>query len=101
MLHYMPGNDYRRGKRQVSFVVDESLWLAVRAAAVRRGTSMTSVIRDALLSETAGEQQEQPDTSPAPTPDWSSILRAGALAKGGDRVVYDVASQTDPLEEIA
>jgi hypothetical protein len=86
-------NDYRVGRRQVSFVVDEGLWGAVRDAARVRGCSMSDVVRDALLSEVVVE---------APMlrgqPDWESIMAAGRAAK----VVYPVDVRVvDPLEEIA
>ena len=51
MLHYMPKNDYRRGRRQVSFVVDEGLWGAVKGAAASRGWSVTRFVTEVLERE--------------------------------------------------
>lgn len=51
MLHYMAGNDYRRGRRQVSFVVDEGLWVAVKGVAAVRGWSVTRLITEVLERE--------------------------------------------------
>lgn len=51
MLHYMPCNDYRRDKRQVSFVVDEALWVAVKGAAAACGWSVTRFVTEILERE--------------------------------------------------
>ena len=51
MLHYMARNDYRRGRRQVSFVVDESLWAAVKGAAAVRCWSVTRFVTEILERE--------------------------------------------------
>lgn len=51
MLHYMARNDYRRGRRQVSFVVDESLWAAVKGAAALRCWSVTRFVTEILERE--------------------------------------------------
>lgn len=53
MLHYMAGNDYRRGRRQVSFVVDEGLWVAVKVRAGLEGVSVTRFV-SGLLEEVVG-----------------------------------------------
>jgi len=87
------GNDYRVGRRQVSFVVDEGLWGAVKAAAALRGLSVTAfvtgLLEDAVVVEAPVVQGQ---------PDWESIMAAGRAAK----VVYKVDTvEADPLEEIA
>lgn len=51
MLHYMAGNDYRRGRRQVSFVVDEGLWVAVKGVAAASGWSVTRFVTELLERE--------------------------------------------------
>ena len=89
----MAKNDYRVGRRQVSFVVDEGLWGLVRAAAAGRGVSVTGfvtgLLEDAVVVEPVGERVG---------PDWDSILAAGKRGK----VVYPVDVRVvDPLEEIA
>lgn len=47
----MAGNDYRGGKRQVSFVVDTGLWGAAKGVAVARGWSVTRLITELLEKE--------------------------------------------------
>lgn len=92
----MAKNDYRVGRRQVSFVVDEGLWCAVKAAAVAGGVSVTGfvtgVLEDAVVVERSVERVG---------PDWGAILAAGSRGK----VVYPVdvvdVRVVDPLEEIA
>ena len=65
-VHYMAGNDYRRGRRQVSMVVDDALWLAVKANAAAKGVSVTRFVTDLL------ETAVQPEPA---VPDWDAILR--------------------------
>jgi len=47
----MAGNDYRGDRRQVSFVVDTSLWGAAKGVAVARGWSVTRLITELLERE--------------------------------------------------
>lgn len=47
----MAGNDYRVDKRQVSFVVDSSLWAAVKGSAAARGWSVTRLVTELLEKE--------------------------------------------------
>lgn len=105
----MPGNDYRRGKRQVSLVVDEGLWWAVKAVAGHRGVSVTSLVTGLLEDLVDDEQQAEQDAPggsvrPA-TPDWAAILGAGREARVSVALDRDrertVSLAADPLEEIA
>lgn len=103
MLHYMR-NDYRRDKRQVSFVVDEGLWAATKGLAAARGVSVTQFVTGLLEAEVMPD--EQPDqtlppvaTTTSTTPDWDSIMDRGRATRV--RVVSDTVSGSDPLEEIA
>lgn len=122
MLHYMSGNDYRRGRRQVSFVVDEGLWLAVKAAAAGGGVSVTAFVTDLLenavgTAPTVGEQQG----TPLFELDWDALMERGresrastgrasgyygeavasvALDRSGDGQTISLYG-VDPIEEIA
>lgn len=105
MLHYMSGNDYRRGKRQVSFVVDVEVMDILRAKAARHGMSMTGYLTDLILKDLDREPQPTFPPPVAPTAhgtDWDAIIARGLASR--ERVgvsVCDAASQGDPLEEIA
>lgn len=97
-------NDYRQGRRQVSFVVDEALWAAVKGLAAARGVSVTRFVTELLEAQVMPDVQ--PNTSPstlAPatstTPDWESIMERGRASRVV--VVSDTVSGGDPLEEIA
>lgn len=119
-LHYMAGNDYRSGRRQVSFVVDESLWAAVKGVAAGRGWSVTRLVTELLEKEVgygdAGVGPRDREGSGASGGvdgalrgggsggdtvsgvagrgvDWDSLLVAGRAAK--------VSVVLDPIEEIA
>ena len=97
MLHYMAGNDYRRGRRQVSLVVDEGLWWAVKAAAAERGVSVTRLVTGLLedaVSEPVTEQQQNP-TGYRNTPNWAQNLPLQRVR------MEPVVVGADPLEEIA
>lgn len=106
----MPKNDYRKTKRQVSFVVDVEVMEVLRAKAERHGKTMTGYLTGLILKDL--DREPQPTTPvgprpavPRPVPDWNAIL-AGGLAESarlGEWLgsVRDVASQTDPIEEIA
>lgn len=120
MLHYMPKNDYRSGKRQVSMVVDEGLWWAVKAIAGQRGVSVTALVTE-LLQDLVSDVQPVSAASPTvpaarTAPDWDSIMERGLVAReavasvGLDRDrertvslygVSDTVSDGDPLGEIA
>lgn len=102
-LHYMR-NDYRAGRRQVSFVVDEALWGATKGLAAARGMSVTAFVTGLLEAEVMPDVQ--PDTPASPlapatptTPDWDSIMERGRASRVV--VVSDTVSGSDPLEEIA
>lgn len=123
MLHYMAGNDYRRGRRQVSFVVDEGLWVAVKGVAAARGWSVTRLVTDLLEREVcdgdvgvgsgggaraaaggsgAGQVGGRDRVDDAVEPavggvDWDSLLQRGREAK----VLVAAPSVRDPIEEIA
>lgn len=123
MLHYMAGNDYRRGRRQVSFVVDEGLWVAVKGVAAGRGWSVTRLVTELLEREVcdgdvgvgsgcgacsspggAGAGQERgrdrvddPVEPSAGRVDWDALLQRGREAKMQQVPVVRV----DPIEEIA
>ena len=96
-LHYMR-NDYRVGKRQVSFVCPEWLWLAVKEQAAVRGCSVSDLVRDALASEVAVEPREQQQAT-GHTPAWAeqALQSKYQAARAGEGVVVEA----DPLEEIA
>ena len=86
-------NDYRVGRRQVSFVVDEGLWGAVKAAAVAGGVSVTAFVTGLLEDAVVVERSVG-----GVGPDWDAIMAAGREVK----VVYSVDTVVvDPLEEIA
>ena len=123
MLHYMAGNDYRRGRRQVSFVVDEGLWVAVKGVAAARGWSVTRLVTDLLEREVcdgdvgvgsgggaraeaggsnAGQVGGRDRVVDAVEPavggvDWDLLLQRGREAK----VLVASPSVRDPIEEIA
>ena len=109
MLHYMAGNDYRSGRRQVSLVVDEGLWLAVRESARLRGCSVSALVRDALASEIAGDVVEvEPVRSGRDV--LAGIVAAGLVREGRASVALDrdetytvgvYSVDSDPLEGIA
>lgn len=123
MLHYMPRNDYRRDKKQVSFVVDEALWAAVKGAAAASGWSVTRFVTELLEREVgcgdvgvgpgggarasaggagAGEERgrdrvDDPVQSSVERVDWDALLQRGREAK-----VQPVSNMMlDPIEEIA
>ena len=123
MLHYMAGNDYRRDKKQVSFVVDEGLWVAVKGAAAACGWSVTRFVTELLEREVgcgdvgvgpgggarfaaggagAGEERgrdrvDDPVQSSSQRVDWDALLQRGREAK-----VQPVPNMMlDPIEEIA
>lgn len=104
----MSKNDYRAGKRQVSFVVDSDLMDTLRGKARRHGKTVTAYLTDLILKDLDREPQPAPTPNPVTavpraTPDWDAIL-AGGLAKksgGGGDTVRDVASQSEPWEDIA
>ena len=109
MLHYMAGNDYRRGRRQVSVVVDEGLWWAVKAVAGKRGISVTGLVTG-LLEDLVDDEQQAVTSTPegsvrSATPDWAAILGAGREARVSVALDRDrertVSLAADPLEEIA
>lgn len=112
MLHYMPKNDYRSGRRQVSLVVDEALWWAVKAVAAERGVSVTRLVTG-LLEDAVCEPVSEPQQTPTGyrnVPDWAQNLplqrvRSEAVAsvgldRGGDGQTVSLYGP-DPLEEIA
>lgn len=77
----------------MSFVVDEGLWCAVKAAAVAGGVSVTAFVTGLLEDAVVVERPVG-----GVGVDWDGILAAGREAK----VVYKVdAVVVDPLEEIA
>ena len=84
-------NDYRVGRRQVSFVCDVGLWELVRGVAVAEGRSVTSVIVGLLEGLVGGGGSSSGGV------DWDAILLAGVKPAGRVGVVCVV----DPLEEIA
>ena len=115
----MAGNDYRADRRQVSFVVDVSLWAAVKGVAAGRGWSVTRLVTELLEREvgygdagTGPRDREGFVASGGPVGahgvrgsggdtvsgasgrgvDWDSLLAAGRAAKFG---------RVDPIEEIA
>ena len=97
-------NDYRAGRRQVSFVVDEALWVAVKGLAAARGMSVTRFVTELLEAEVMPDEQPDIPASPvaAPThttPDWESIMERGRASRVV--VVSDTVSDVDPLVEIA
>lgn len=83
-------NDYRVGRRQVSFVCDVGLWELVRVRAVAGGVSVTSVIVGLL----EGFVEEGSSSSVV---DWGAVFAAGVKPVRGVPVPVVV----DPLEEIA
>lgn len=97
MLHYMAGNDYRVGKRQVSLVVDEALWWAVKGVAAVQGVSVTRLVTG-LLEDAVMEPLVEPQQNPTGyrnVPDWATALPL-------ERVRSEVVVvEGDPLEEIA
>lgn len=97
-------NDYRAGRRQVSFVVDEALWVAVKGLAAARGMSVTRFVTELLEAEVMPDVQPDipasPVAAPTPTtPDWDSIMERGRASRVV--VVSDTVSDVDPLVEIA
>ena len=101
-------NQYRVGRRQVSFVVDEDLWVAVKCVAADAGVSVTGFVTGLLLSATSEVQQGS--ASPVVEEpveykrrDFDEILLAAraakALARPGGSVKFERV--VDPIEEIA
>ena len=131
MLHYMSGNDYRVGRKQVSFVVDEALWVAVKGTAAASGVSVTRWLTDVLEREVrfdgSGGDDARLGVSAAPTgggvgdrPGGGGSAAAGVgagdarqvvdwdalLAKGRENRVPVMGRASlydgrDPIEEIA
>lgn len=120
-LHYMSGNDYRNGKRQVSLVVDVALWAAVKGEAAAKGVSVTALVTGLLEQAVTMTrvEGEQPGT-PLFELDWDALMDKGRESRStlkGHLSLYDEArasvlldrsgdGQTislaaDPLEEIA
>lgn len=101
----MSKNDYRTGKRQVSFVVDSDLMDTLRGKAKRHGKTVTAYLTDLIVKDL--DREPQPTTAPPVAAashgtDWDAILARGLASR--ERVgvsVCDVASQPDPLEDIA
>ena len=113
MLHYMAGNDYRVGRRQVSFVVDEGLWGVVRVCASVRGMSMTQWLTEVLERETGfGVDVVESEKMVMVEPggelrsfrsggmDWNEVLERGRAAKAL-ALPLSLPPVVDPLEEIA
>lgn len=121
----MAGNDYRSGRRQVSFVVDESLWAAVKGCAAVRGWSVTKLITELLEREVghgdvgvgSGDHEgagasggangahsvrggggDSESGASGRGVDWDAMLAVGRAAKIYSGV--DI-STLDPIEEIA
>ena len=98
-------NDYRSGRRQVSFVVDEVLWLQVKAVAAAQGVSVTRLVTGLLEEAVDGDVgYRSDDHGPvAQARDFVRSLSGGD--RGGDPVSSAVGRGTlesrDPLEEIA
>ena len=120
-LHYMSGNDYRNGKRQVSMVLDVALWAAVKGEAAAKRVSVTAFVTDLLeqaVHITPGVDEQQ--GTPLFELDWDALIDKGRESRStpkGHLSLYDEArasvlldrsgdGQTislaaDPLEEIA
>lgn len=95
----MAGNDYRSGRRQVSFVVDESLWAAVKGVAAGRGWSVTRLVTELLEREVG---YGDVGTGPA---DSARVGASGGFVgsqRGGDRggdSVSGASGRVEPLTE--
>ena len=89
MLHYMARNDYRRDKKQVSFVVDEGLWAAVKGCAVARGWSVTRFVTEVL-------EREVGDGDFGVGPGGGARFAAGGFGAGEERGRGGVVDPVEP-----
>ena len=100
MLHYMK-NRYREGRRQVSLVVDEGLWLSVKAAAFTRRVSVTELVTVLLMKEVNyGSGIGSGGRAGSEAEGGFSVVERGGVG-GGYAVGSSVGHGVDPIEEIA
>ena len=100
MLHYMK-NRYREGRRQVSLVVDEGLWLSVKAAAFTRRVSVTELVTVLLEKEVGYGAGVGSGVRAGSQAEGSLSVVAGGGVGGGYAVGSSAGHGVDPLEEIA